>query len=285
MAIALVAGCAPKEQKVMARFVPERADDFVFENNLIAGRIYGQALEGNPTSPGVDIWVKLPGKLVADEWYAAEQTKPGYYHHDHGGKDCYKVAVSLGGGGSAPYINEKICYPATNYRSYEILSQKPDKISFVLHYPEWEAAEGIRVALDKKITVTADSYFIRVDDSYTFSGTDTLAVVAGIKLHGNAVTDEETKVTEFRDAWTIRDDRIAIWEPASDTSAEPEDSRIGVAVVMPGANQPLARIDLDHLMLCKTLRPGETLTYWFGNCWSKGDIQTSQAWFDLVWNQ
>ena len=54
---------------------------------------------------------------------------------------------------------------------------------------------------------------------------------------------------------------------------------------MPGAEGPLARIDLDHLMLCKTLRPGETLTYWFGNCWSKGDIQTSQAWFDLVWNQ
>ena len=285
LAIALLlAGCAPKEQKVMARFVPERADDFVFENNLIAGRFYGKALEGNPTSPGVDIWVKLPGKLVADEWYAADREEPGYYHRDHGGKDCYKVAVSLGGGASAPYINEKICYPATNYRSYEMLSQKPDEVSFVLHYPEWEAAEGIRVALDKKITVTADSYFVRVDDSYTFSGTDTLAVVAGIKLHGNAVTDEEKNVTEFHDAWTIREDRIAIWEPASDTSVEPEDSRIGVAVVMPGTDLPLARIDLDHLMLCKTLRPGETLTYWFGNCWSKGDIQASQDWFDLVWN-
>ncbi len=285
LALVLISACAPKEQKVMARFVPERADDFVFENNLIAGRFYGKALEGNPTSPGLDIWVKLPGKLVADEWYEKAMEDPGYYHHDHGGKDCYKVAVSLGGGASAPYIGEEIRYPATNYRSYEILSQKPDEVVFVLHYPEWEAAEGVRVALDKKITVTADSYFVRVDDSYSFSGTDTLAVVAGIKLHGNAVNDEEKKVCEFHDAWTIRDDRVAIWEPASDTSAEPEDSRIGVAVVMPGAEGPLARIDLDHLMLCKTLRPGETLTYWFGNCWSKGDIQTSQAWFDLVWNQ
>jgi len=68
VAVAALASCtqAP-EKKVMARFVPERADDFVFENNLIAGRFYGQALEGNPTSPGLDIWVKLPGKLVADE--------------------------------------------------------------------------------------------------------------------------------------------------------------------------------------------------------------------------
>ena len=39
------------EGGVMARAVPERADDFVFENDLVAGRFYGQALEGNPTSP------------------------------------------------------------------------------------------------------------------------------------------------------------------------------------------------------------------------------------------
>ena len=81
------------ERKVMARFVPERSDDFVFENNFIAGRLYGQALEGNPTSPGIDIWVKMPGKLVADEWYAAAQQEPEYYHHNHGGKDCYKVSM------------------------------------------------------------------------------------------------------------------------------------------------------------------------------------------------
>ena len=58
----LLCCCAqkPQEPKVMARYVPERADDFVFENNLIAGRIYGKALEGNPTSPGIDIWVKKP---------------------------------------------------------------------------------------------------------------------------------------------------------------------------------------------------------------------------------
>ena len=80
IALALCAGlCACNSQsdpKVMARHVPERADDFVFENNLIAGRIYGKALEGNPTSPGIDIWVKMPGKLVANEWYAAAILPP-----------------------------------------------------------------------------------------------------------------------------------------------------------------------------------------------------------------
>ncbi|MBQ1636581.1 MAG: DUF4861 family protein, partial [Bacteroidales bacterium] len=109
-----LAGCqTTPETQVMVRFVPERSDDFVFENNLIAGRFYGEALEGNPTSPGIDIWVKLPGRLVANEWYKGAMEDPDYYHHDHGGKDCYKVAVSLGGGASSPLIDGTLRYPAT----------------------------------------------------------------------------------------------------------------------------------------------------------------------------
>ena len=54
---------APEGDKVMARYVPERADDFVWENDLVAYRAYGKALEGNPTSPGFDVWVKKAGKL------------------------------------------------------------------------------------------------------------------------------------------------------------------------------------------------------------------------------
>ena len=80
----LIASCAPKEQKVMARFVPERSDDFVWENNYVCYRAYGEALEGNPTSPGFDIWVKTPGALVADERYRMELEEGLSYHIDHG---------------------------------------------------------------------------------------------------------------------------------------------------------------------------------------------------------
>ena len=271
----LLAGCKQQstEPQVMARFVPERSDDFVFENNLIAGRFYGQALEGNPTSPGIDIWVKLPGQLVADSWYAEAVKDPEYYHHNHDGKDCYKVAVSLGGGASAPMIGSHLVFPAPNYRSWEILEQKPDKVVFVLHYPEWEAAEGLRVALDKKVTVTPDTYFCRVDDTYTFSGAETLTVAAGILRHGA----QETIESEQKG-----DDRYAIWEHASDQSVEPEDGMIGVAVVMPGAQQVFADKELDHALCARTVKSGETLTYYFGSCWSKGDIKTAKDWFDVV---
>lgn len=275
IAAAGLTACRQKtqEQKVMARPVPERADDFVFENNLVAGRFYGKALEGNPTSPGLDIWVKLPGALVADSWYAGAMEDGSYYHHDHGGKDCYKVAVSLGGGASVPMIGGKLCYPATNYRSCEVLETTPDKVVFALHYPEWEAAEGIRVSLDKKVTICADSYFGQVEDVYTFTGTDTLAIAAGIKRHGA----QQTIVEECCES-----DRYAIWEHASDQSVEPEDGMLGVAIVLPGAEDVIVSEELDHGLLIRRITSGQPVAYSFGSCWSKADLKTSADWFALV---
>ena len=276
LALSLLAACGQKKEevKVMAREVPERADDFVFENNLIAGRFYGKALEGNPTSPGIDIWVKLPGELVANKWYA-EATKEGaehnYYHKDHGGKDCYKVAVSLGGGASVPYVNETLCYPATNYRSSEVLSESPSEISFVLHYPEWQAG-NVKVALDKKVTVFADCYFCKVEDTYTFDA-DSLTIAAGIFRHIKKETIE---------AEAFGEDYYAIWEHASDTSVEPEDGMIGVAVIMPRADCVNLIDEGRHGACLKKIASGETIEYWFGSCWSKGEIIGASMWFNLA---
>ena len=275
--MALAACTQAPEKKVMARFVPERSDDFVFENNLVAGRIYGKALEGNPTSPGIDIWVKLPGKLVADEWYKGYETQSDeYYHHDHGGKDCYKVAVSLGGGASTPLIDGKLRFPATNFRSWEVVEDTPEKVVFTLHYPEWEAADGVKVALDKTITVVPDTYFFDVEDVYAFEGIDTLAIAAGINVHAAQNTVERELVLP---------DGVAIWEHASDQTFEPEDGMLGVAVVMPGADVTFITDDGSHLVACKRIVSGQPLRYRFGSCWSKGDIKTAQDWFELVANR
>ncbi|MBQ9310919.1 MAG: DUF4861 family protein [Bacteroidales bacterium] len=280
-AMLLSVGCGQKQQevKVMARAVPERADDFVFENNLVAGRFYGKALEGNPTSPGIDVWVKLPGALVANDWYrnATDKTAPGYesnyYHKNHGGKDCYKVAVSLGGGGSVPFVDGTLCYPATNYRSSEILEEGPSKVVFVLHYPEWKAG-GASVRLDKTVTVEADSYFCKVEDVYTFDR-DSLTVAAGIFRHPEAETIE---------AEAFGDDYYAVWEHASDQSVEPEDGMLGVAVIMPGADCVTVVDGGRHGVCLKTVASGEPVEYWFGSCWSKGEVKGSAQWFELAAN-
>jgi len=272
--IAISLAAQASEKRVMARFVPERYDDFVFENNLIAGRFYGKALEncgnGQITSPGVDIWVKTPGKLVADERYKGELQDGRSYHINWGnGKDCYKVAKSLGGGASVPVINDKQAFPATNFRSWKILEQSDDKVVFTLSYPEWEF-EGVKITLTKKMTIVPDTYFVEVEDRYDFD-CDSLLVVAGINRHVSQNTIEKEHCTE---------DSYAIWEKASDTSAEPEDGMIGVAIVVPGATY--VSTSGGSGLIGRKIAKGETFRYYFGNCWSKGNIKTAEEWFNQV---
>jgi len=274
----MVVGCRDGKKeaegpKVMAREVPERMDDFVFENDLIAGRFYGKALEGDPTSPGIDVWVKLPGALVADEWYAHAVSDPEYYHHDHGGKDCYKVSVSLGGGASAPLVGGELRYPATNWRESAVLSQSDDEVTFVLKYPEWDAG-GVNVRLEKTVTVRAGERFCLVEDRY-YGDFEELDIAAGLWVH-----DQENGTTLYSDDRSY----VSIWEPASDQSIEAEDGMLGLAVIMPSARE--ARLvesgGKTHTVCIAAVRSGEPLRYWFGNCWSKGDIKDLRQWRDYT---
>ena len=273
-ALLLLASCAPKPQKVFARFVPERADDFAWENDYVAYRAYGEALEtlnpGGMISPGFDVWVKNTTDLVVDQRYFDDLNNGISYHIDHGqGKDCYKVGVTLGGGASSPLIGGKLCFPATNFRSNEVLECSPEKVVFVLHYPEWEV-EGWKIALDKKITVTAGTHFCLAEDTYTFEGpADSLLIAAGIVRHDVQCESE-------------LEDGFAIWEKASDTGADPEDSCIGLAIKLPGASFVGQTEDGVHSICAKAVKSGETFAYSFGSCWSKADINSPEAWFDAL---
>ena len=275
-AIALLASCAPKPvQKVMARFVPERADDFAWENDCVAYRAYGEALEtlnpGGMISPGFDVWVKNVDTLVVDQRYKDDLENHISYHKDHGnGKDCYKVGVTLGGGASSPLIGGKLCYPATNFRSSEVLECGPEKVVFVLRYPEWEA-DGYKISLEKKITVTAGTHFCLAEDKYVFDGpADSLIVAAGIVRH-----DVQCE--------SALEDGFAIWEKASDTGAEPEDSCIGLAIKLPGATYVGLTEDGKHSICSKAVKSGEVFAYYFGSCWSKAPgCESPEAWFDAL---
>ncbi len=93
------ASAVEADYKAYGRFVRERHDDFAWENDLIAHRMYGPDLETckkEPlTSSGVDVWVKRVPKLVVNEWYMTDN-----YHQDHGeGADFYGVGKSRGCGG------------------------------------------------------------------------------------------------------------------------------------------------------------------------------------------
>lgn len=271
LALAALVSCKTEEQKVMARFVPERADDFVWENENIIYRAYGTALEGETLSPGFDVWVKRGGKLVADKWYKGAMEDPDYYHYDRGdGKDCYKVAKSLGGGASAPYVDGALVFPSHNYSSYEIVTSTPSEVSFILHYPEWEAG-GHKISLDKKITVRAGTNFCEVEDIYS-GDFQSMEIAAGIIRH-NILKQVSGP------------DYFAIWEDPSDISKEAEDGHLGLSVIMPGAEKLLLEDGpANHSVLVRTVKPKEPLKYYFGSCWSKGNAANADEWFEMVNN-
>ncbi|MEZ4905252.1 MAG: DUF4861 family protein [Spirosomataceae bacterium] len=101
----------PSITKTYGRYVPERKDDFAWENDKIAFRMYGKALEATPKEMayGIDVWVKSTSRMVLNERY-----KRGKYHDDLGdGMDYYHVGYTLGAGNVMPCINDTIFYSKT----------------------------------------------------------------------------------------------------------------------------------------------------------------------------
>ncbi|MDQ2862267.1 MAG: glycoside hydrolase family 88 protein, partial [Bacteroidota bacterium] len=148
--------------KTYARFVPERYDDFAWENDRIAFRVYGKALEKIPNEMayGQDVWAKRTSELVINDWY-----KTANYHVDHGqGMDFYDVGFSLGAGSSAPYIKDSIYY-SKNFRRYKVLDNGPLRSTFQLFYDEWNV-DGNSVSESKTISLDAGSQLNKVETEY-----------------------------------------------------------------------------------------------------------------------
>src|SRR5205085_8225450 len=97
-----------------SRFVPERIDDYAWENDRVAFRTYGPVTqriveEGKPggtLSSGLDCWLKRVPYPVIDKWYK-KSIEGGSYHKDEGeGYDPYHVGLSRGCGGIGVWKND-----------------------------------------------------------------------------------------------------------------------------------------------------------------------------------
>ena len=162
--------------KTYGRFVPERKDDFAWENDKIAFRMYGKALESTPkeNAYGIDVWVKRTDRMIINERY-----KKAEYHVDHGdGLDYYHVGRSLGAGNSAPFVNDSIWY-SRNFTNWKLLDNGPLRTSFQLEYDAWDVA-GQQVSAIKTITLDAGSQMNRISVQHECNGRGRLPVVIGI---------------------------------------------------------------------------------------------------------
>jgi unsaturated rhamnogalacturonyl hydrolase len=258
---------ARDEYKVFGRFVRERHDDFAWENDLVAHRMYGPDLETyakDPlTSSGVDVWVKRVPKLVINDWYMTDN-----YHQDSGeGADFYGVGKSRGCGGLGIWAGGKL-HVSKNFTSSRVLANGPIRLVFELSYAPWAAGRA-QVAETKRVILDAGTQFNRFESTFT-GQKGALSVGIGIAKHPGSVVKADARGRSLR-----------TWEPLDGGKS----GNLGCAIVLPaGARPEEHHDDLDYLAVTALPADGK-LVYYAGSAWDRaGRILDAASWAGEVQN-
>jgi pectinesterase len=251
----------PEDFKTYGRFVRERRDDFAWENDRIAHRMYGKELETWPheplTSSSVDVWTKRVRGLVINNWYMLDD-----YHKEHGeGGDFYSAGKTRGDGGTGLWIDGKL-YPSANFRESKVYAVGPIRVLFELTYETWKAG-AVSVSEKKLISLDAGQNLDRFESHYTIGGNP------GNAAH--AVGIRKLKTTQMRPG----KDRaiLSTWEPVK------EGGELGQAVIVnPVDVETQAEDDLNYYVIEK-LRPGAPVVSYAGFAWTLGgDFKSAAEW-------
>lgn len=205
-----------------SRFVPERTDDYAWENNLVAFRTYGptaqrmieEGIKGGTLSSGIDAWLKRVEYPIIDKWYEKHTSGTGSYHEDTGeGLDNFHVGISRGVGGTAINVDSSYFF-SKNFISWKTLCNGPLRTSFILTYGDWDA-NGNLVSEEKHISLDYGSYLSKFE--IHIKGIDTIST--GLTLHNK---EGEIGINP-EEGW------VCYWEPH-------EGSELGTGVVVPDDN-------------------------------------------------
>ncbi|MGM9838336.1 MAG: DUF4861 family protein [Paludibacteraceae bacterium] len=281
--------CQPKEPqtKVYGRYVPERKDDFAWENEYAAFRLYGPALLPENPSNGVDLWLKASPELVVDSFYYREHVLGLPYHINYGaGLDCYKVAHTTGCGGLA-VVADSTLFVGGPYSTWEIIEQTPTKLVFRLGYDSLSICDQI---MQGTLTITAEAGKLLnkaevVINCRTRIRLPQLYAGGGIYLH-----DSIDHIMYGIQNGVIAYAENALSDPAAaqmnyDYNGATDLGRSYAAVVTPHATR---REIIDGTLLSlREYTCGDTLTYYFGGCWSQWSngghtMSTDNQWFEAV---
>lgn len=267
----------PFPSKVFARYVPERLDDFAWENDKVAHRTYGPAL-GAPAPPGagkevlvtsgMDIWFKRVAYPIVDRWYNKGHD---HYHHDEGeGIDMYNVGTTRGNGGTGVWDGNKL-HAGVNYSTWKVVANGPLRAIFELTYDAWDAA-GVKVSEVKRFTVDAGHYFDQVDSTFSFAGPQQLTVAVGLNKTP-ADKGQEPKATVTRAA---SDTALVQWVEQRSNGA------FGTAIIVPAAaaaGQAAYAEDARNALILAPVSAGKPLRYYVGAAWTRaGDFTSEQDW-------
>ncbi|HTA95243.1 MAG TPA: glycoside hydrolase family 88 protein [Verrucomicrobiae bacterium] len=315
-----LAAVPPPIVKTFARYVPERHDDFAWESDRIAHRMYGPALEtwqAEPlTSSGIDVWVKRTRNLVINDMYGTMKL----FVTNGPSQDDFKVGKTRGDGGLGIWKDGKN-YVSKNWRTWKVITTGPIRSEFELTYDAWDAG-GQKISETKRISIDAGSNLSRVES--TFSSDDKSPIQVGVGLaerpgENTIVNVDDVPNSNFQPAsiWEM----IAHWQSSIEkglfvqnqkeswmTYWQPQDFAkgvIGTAIVLPKGSIQFFTNDNPNVPDSKFVAPTKTLTegqpalrsilaiapaeigtpfvYYTGAGWSEsGDFPDAKSWNDYV---
>lgn len=286
------------------RQYPERVDDIAWENDLVAFRAYGPALQRTGEKAfGYDVWtkrgttspvvearyameldsvtkaeidsLKKVNKAAADKLYSSVS-----YHVDHGnGLDCYKVGPTLGGGTAALMADGKLIYPYC-YKDYEILDNGPLRFTVKLVYNPLTVKANENVVETRTISLDAGSQLNKTVVSY--SGLNEVTDIAtGIVLHH---PEGEAPLVANASAGFI-----SYTDPTDNPAAGNGDIFIGA--VFPDMVKEAKPVFFSkeesekerggangHVLAISSYQPGSEYTYYWGAAWSKANMKEAAKW-------
>jgi hypothetical protein len=251
-----------------SRFVPERTDDYAWENNRVAFRTYGpvaqkmieESIPGGTLSSGIDAWLKRVEYPIINKWYKKNTLDIGAYHKDSGeGLDNFHVGTSRGVGGTAVKIDTSF-YFSKNFTSYKTITTGPIRTSFVLTYADWDA-NGTKISETKHISLDYGQNLSRYE--IDVKGTETISV--GLTLH-----KKDGKISASNN-W------INYWEPF-------DDSELGQGMVTEDAyfinseKYVTSKVDQSNHFANLNVINGKVI-YYAGFGWKKSNqFKTQKEW-------
>ncbi|MEW9623811.1 DUF4861 family protein [Rhodanobacter geophilus] len=259
---------------LFARLVPERADDFAWENEQVAYRIYGTALEKTgQVFPGIDVWSKRPPRHVVDAWYRRDAegqrlNDPSMsYHIDHGdGLDSYDVGHTPGDGGTAGWL-DGAPVASRNALRVRITALGPVRLRFEVDYPAWHVG-NVLFHQHKVVTLDAGSHLNRQMVSYRIEGAPRATVAAGVAVHAGANLVHDGAM------------RIAVWDMPQKASA----GRIATALLLAPGETARYAVSHDAAWALFDVADGDSIRFASGSAWSQGDMPGFRAWQSYLYD-
>lgn len=257
-----------RQPRAVARFAPDRLDDLLWENDRVAHRIYGPALEARepPSGSGVDVWAKRVRYPFMDR-----QLRFPNYHVDRGeGLDYYDVGRGRGAGGLGVWYDNKL-WTSRNFSTYQIHETGGDEARFSVDYRPWPIDVARRVWETREFSLPLGSNFTRMTSTLQSDTAEPLIVGIGISRR----TTDAGRGFVTRDA---ANGRLLFWEPEN-----PEHGSLGVAILVDPARVEGFAEDADNYLILVRVTPGQPFTYYMGSAWDRGlDFDSREAWEAFV---